>query len=94
MKIDARAYKNIWKIYVGHGGDYTVVHKIIHISKNIYKLIAIDLSKQQTFDANHKATRVEFTGNLDRGRNAAIIFILEEAKEAILDFSQRAVSQL
>ena len=34
-------------------------------------MIAIDLSKQQTLNADPKAIqKINFTGNLDRGRNA------------------------
>ena len=62
--------------------------------KYIYKLIAINLSKQQALDANHKAKQIDFAGNLDRARNTAVFFILEEAKEPVLDFSQGAVNVL
>ena len=55
-------------------------------------MIAIDLSKQQTLDANPKAIQqISFTANLDRDGNTAIFFIIEEVKEIILDFSQRTV---
>ena len=52
-------------------------------------MIAIDLSKQQAFDANPKAIQqVNFTGNLDGTNNRLLFFINEEVKETILDFSQ------
>ena len=52
-------------------------------------MIAIDLSRQQAFDADPKATEhINFTGNLDQPNNAKILFIIEEAKETILEFSQ------
>ena len=48
-------------------------------------MIAIDLSKQQALDADQKAIQqINFTGNLHR--EAAMFFIIEEAKETILDF--------
>ena len=58
-------------------------------------MIAIDLSKQQALDANPRAIQqINFTANLDRAGNTRIYFILEEAKETIIDFSQRAVKVL
>ena len=58
-------------------------------------MIAIDLSKQQSLDADPKAIQqINFTGNLDGAGQAAMFFITEEAKETILDFSQEAVKVL
>ena len=51
-------------------------------------MIAIDLSKQQALGVNPKAIQqISFTANLDRDGNTTKFFIIEEAKEAILDFS-------
>ena len=58
-------------------------------------MIAVDLSKQQALDADPRAIQqINFTGNLDRAGNSRIFFILEEAKETILDFSQGIVKVL
>ena len=58
-------------------------------------MIAVDLSKQQALDAGPKAIQqINFTANLDRAGNTRIYFILEEAKEAVLDFSQGALKGL
>ena len=58
-------------------------------------MIAIDLSKQQTLDADPKAIeQINFTANLDRAGNTRIYFILEEAKETIFEFSQGTVKVL
>ena len=63
--------------------------------KDTYKRIAIDLSEQQALDADPRAIQqINFTANLDRAGNTRIYFILEEAKQTILDFSQRAVKVL
>ena len=57
-----------------------------------YKIIAIFLSKQQELDADGKAIQqINFIGNLHRGVGATVFFIIEEAKETILDFSQETV---
>ena len=54
-------------------------------------MIAIDLSKQQQLDAYQKAIQqTNFTENLKQERNAntTMLFIIEEAKETVLDFSR------
>ena len=56
--------------------------------KNYYKMITIDLSKQQILGADPKAIpQINFTANLDRP-NTRFCFILEEAKETVFEFSQ------
>ena len=62
-------------------------------------MIAIDLSKQLALDSDPKAIQlIIFTGNLNWGQNVndntTMIFIIEEAKETILDFSQGTVKVL
>ena len=58
-------------------------------------MIAVDLSKQQALDAGSRAIQqINFTANLDRAGNTRIYFILEEAKETILKFSQGTVKVL
>ena len=63
--------------------------------KDSYKMIAVDLSKQQVLDADARAIQqINFTANLDRAGNTRIFFILEEVKETVLDFSQGKVKVL
>ena len=58
-------------------------------------MIAIDLSKQQALDAYPRAIqRTNFTANLDREGNKTMFFIIEEAKETVLHFSQGTVKAL
>ena len=58
-------------------------------------MIAIDLSKQQALDADHKALQqINFTANLDRAGNTRFYFILEEVKETIFEYSQGTVQVL
>ena len=58
-------------------------------------MIATDLSKKQELDADPRAIQqVSFTANLHRQGNTGIYFILEEAKETVLDFSQGTVKVL
>ena len=70
------------------------VYLIMFIS-NIIMMIAIDLSEQQKGDAEPKAIwETNFTKYLDRDGNTTMFFIIEEAKETILAFSQGAVKVL
>ena len=58
-------------------------------------MIAIDLSKQQAIDADPRAIQqISFTAYLDRAGNAKMFFIIEEAKESLLDFSQGTIKVL
>ena len=58
-------------------------------------MIAIDLSKQQAPDADPRAIQeINFTANLDRAGNTRIFFILEEAKESVLDITRGTVKVL
>ena len=58
-------------------------------------MTAIDLSKQQELDADLRAIQqINFTGNLDRAGNTSLIFIIEEAKETIFEFSKGTVKVL
>ena len=91
-----KTYKNIRKIATGQGDDYTTCCLLDYsYFKDHYKMIAIDLSKQQALDADPRAIQqINFTANLDRAGNTRIYFILEEAKETVLDFSQGTVKVL
>ena len=96
IKNDLKTYDNIRKIATGQGDDYTTVCLLDYpYLKNYYKLIAIDLSKQQKLDADPKAIQqINFTGNLDRAEGSTMFFIIEEAKETVLDFSKGTVKVL
>ena len=55
-------------------------------------MIATDLSKQQALDVDPKAIKqINFTGNVIGNNYRVIFFIIEKAKETILDFSQGTV---
>ena len=58
-------------------------------------MIAIDLRRPQALDADPRAIQqINFTANLGRAGNTRICFILEEAKETILNFAQVTVKVL
>ena len=91
-----KTYENIRKIPTGQGDDYTTGCLLDYsYFNNYYKMIAIDLSKQQVFDADPRAIQqISFTANLGRDGNTTMFFIIKEAKETVLDFSQGIVKVL
>ena len=63
--------------------------------KNDCKIIAVALNKQQALNVDPKPIQqINFTANLDRAENTRIYFILEEAKDTVLEFSQGPVKGL
>ena len=96
IKNNKVTYENIRKIATYQGDDYTTGCLLDYpYSMDTYKMIAVDLSKQQALDADPRAIQqINFTVNLDRAGNTRVYFILEEAKETILDFSQGTVKVL
>ena len=84
------------KIATGERDDYTTGCLLDYsYFQNHYKMIAIDLSKQQALDADPKAIQeINFTANLDREGNTTMFFIIEETKETVLDSPQGIVKVL
>ena len=93
---ELKTNENVRKIATGKGDDYTTGCLLDYsYFKENYKMIAIDLSKQQVLDADPRAIQqINFTANLDRAGNTTMFFIIEEAKETVLDFSQGTVKVL
>ena len=92
-----RTYNNIWKIATGQGDeDYAGCVSDYSYFNNYYKMIAIDLNKQQALAADPKVIQqIHFAGNLDWAKGTTMFFIIDEAKEeTVLDFSQGAVKVL
>ena len=96
IKNNKITYDNIRKIATSQGDDYTTGCLLDYLYfANTYKMIAVDLSKQHALDADPRAIQqINFTANLDRAGNTRVYFILEEAKETILDFSQGTLKVL
>ena len=88
-----KTYGNIRKIITGKGDDYTTGCLLdCPYFKDHYKMIAIDLSKQQALDADpRKIQQINFIANLDRPGNTTIFFIIKQEKETIFEFSQGTV---
>ena len=86
IKDNKVTYENIRKIATGKGDNYTTGCLLDYpLINDTYKMITIDLSKQQALDADPRAIQqINFTANLDRAGNTRIYFILEGAKETYL----------
>ena len=76
VKNNKVTYENIRKTATGQGDDYTTGCLLDYICfKNYYKMIAVDLSKQQALDVDLKEIqRINFTANLDRAGNTRICY--------------------
>ena len=91
-----KTYENIRGIATGQGDDYTIgcLLDYSYFKKN-YKLIAIDLSKEQKLDADPGAIQeINFIANLEREEGTTMFFITEQAKESVFEFSQGTVKVL
>ena len=94
IKNDKIIYDNIQKIATGEDDEYTTGCLLDYIKEN-YKLVAIDLSKQQKLDDDPKAMQqINFARNLDSDCNTQMFLIIKEVKETVLDFSKVAVKLL
>ena len=91
-----KTYENIRKIATGKGDDYTTGCLLNYpYFKDNYKMIAIDLSKQQALDADpRKIQQINFTLNLDRDGDTTMFFIIKQEKETIIEFSQGIIEIL
>ena len=90
---DNKTHENIWKIATSQEENYSTGCLLDYpYFKENYKLISIDLRKQQALHANPRAIQqIDFSANLDRPVNTTMFFNIEEAKETFLDFSQGSV---
>ena len=74
IKNNKVTYENIGKIAIGQGDDYTTGCLLDYsYFADTYKMIAVDLSKQQALDADPRAIQqINFTANLDRAGNTRV----------------------
>ena len=96
LEMIQKRMKTLQKIATNRGDDYTsgcLLNYPYFIGN--HKLIAIDLSKQQEFDANPNAMQQNnFTGNLGHVEVEWMVFNFKEIKETILNFLQGATRVL
>ena len=88
-----KTYENIRKIATGKGDDYATGCLLDYsYFKENYKMIALDLSKKQALDVDARGIQhINFTAYLHSAGNTTMFFIIEKAKETVVDFSQGTV---
>ena len=83
VKNDKVTYENIRKITIGQGDDYTTGCLLDYTYlKKYYKMIPVDVSKQQALDADPKVIQqINFTANLDRAEIQDSVSLLKKQKK-------------
>ena len=96
IKDDLKTYDNVRKIATGQADDYKTGCLLDYpYFQKYYKLIAIDLRKQQKLDPDPKEMQeINFTGNSEKLEDSKTFFIIEEVKETVLDFSKGTIKVL
>ena len=86
IKTEEEAYEKI--IDISRNNEYTTGNLLDYdYFKNYYKLIAIDLSKQQVLQENEDLIQqINFIGKLEEAAN--VFIIIEKKENTILEFSQ------
>ena len=84
IKTEEEAYEKVMDI--SRNNEYTTGNLLdYHYFKKYYKLIAIDLSKQQLLQENEDLIQqINFIGSLEEAAN---VFIIIEKKKTILELS-------
>ena len=83
VKNNKVTYENIRKIATGQGDEYTTGCLLDYsYFMDTYKMMAVDLSKQQALHADPGAIQqINFTANLDRAGNTRVYFISKKQKK-------------
>ena len=91
IKDNKLTYENIRKIATGQGDDYPTVCLLeCSYFDDIYKMIAVDLSKQQALDADPRVIQqINFTANLDKPDNTRIYLIFRRSERSYIKFCTR-----
>ena len=94
IKTEEEAYEKI--IDISKNNEYTTGNLLDYdYFKKYYKLIAIDLSKQQVLQENEDLIQqINFIGRLGQREDANIFIIIEKKEHMILEFSQNFANVL
>ena len=88
VKNKEEAYEKIMDI--SNNNDYTTGNLLdFPYFKEIYRLTAIDLSKQTI---SKDPQQISFIGKLDQANGATMFFIIEKSEEATFSFSQNSAT--
>ena len=91
IESDIEKYRELKKVMIGKGEDYTTGSLLdFNYFDKLYKLVAVDLSKQKELDADPRAIQqIEFKYMVET--NSTIYWVLEKSKETILEFYKGTV---
>ena len=90
IESDIEKYRELKKVMIGKGEDYTTGSLLDYSYFDKHKLVAVDLSKQKELDADPTANQqIELKYML--GTNPTIYWVLEKSKETILEFYKGTV---
>ena len=92
IKTEEEAYEKI--IDISRNNEYSIDNLLDYdYFKKYYKLIAIDLSKQQVLQENeYLMQQINFIGRLEEAAN--VFIIIEKKENTILEFSQNFANVL
>ena len=92
IKNEEEAYEKI--IDISRNNEYTTGNLLDYdYFKKYYKLIAIDLSKQQVLQENEDLIQqINFIGRLEKAAN--VFIIIEKKEKTIIEFSQNFANVL
>ena len=91
IKNGEETYEQI--IEMGRNNDYTTGNLLDYeYFSKLYKIIAIDLSKQTKSENPDLKQQINFFGKLTRNERATMFFIMEKSVETTLDFPQNAAT--
>ena len=90
IESDIEKYRELKKVMIGKGEDYTTGFLLDFNYFDKHKLVAVDLSKQKELDADPRVIQqIEFKYMLET--NSTIYWVLEKSKETILEFYKGTV---
>ena len=91
IESDIEKYRELKKVMIGKGEDYTTGSLLDYdYFLKHYKLVAVDLSKQNELDADPRTIQeIEFKYMLQT--DSIIYWVLEKSKETILEFYKGTV---
>ena len=94
IKTEEEAYEKI--IDISRNNEYTTGNLLDYdYFKKYYKLIAIDLSKEEVLQENEDLIQqINFIGRLEQAANVNVFIIIEKKEHTILDFSQNFANVL
>ena len=91
IESDIEKYRELKKVMIRKGEDYTTGSLLdFNYFDKHYKLVGVDLSKQEELDADPRAIQqIEFKYML--GTNSTIYWVLDKSEETILEFYKGTV---